>query len=368
MRSNVAHGDLATASTTEPVTPARAESTRAPSSDDGAAQNLFERFSPSGASRKEVEQLLDANDGHAGRAAAALRSRYQSAGAGGSPAPVALRQQVTELNPLHGTPGTPAYDDALYLVPEPEPEPEEGDEDEQSGLMGHQRSDVSFDTAVDTSIIYDLEAILPAPAVAPRPSRAKRCWRSATQWRWYGVRTQLVLYVLGFALVQSGLWSASSDTGLVWAIPGWICFLGWLAAYRRALQDEAQRSEQPSVDSVARENRLDAGQLRSLAESMGVNGETEGFLLGLVADAMKAPLPFNWTEAQGISGPYFYNTITRQRTTGDPRHTHAKILILAERRKHSGGGAYLLALEPAGPEPEPEPEPEDRRALLCVTK
>ena len=69
--------------------------------DDGAAATLFERFSPAGASREDVDSALRDANGHAGRAAKKLRSRY----AGSSYSPIA--QSL-----------------ASWLQPEPEPEAE----------------------------------------------------------------------------------------------------------------------------------------------------------------------------------------------------------------------------------------------------
>ena len=38
--------------------------------------------------------------------------------------------------------------------------------------------------------------------------------------------------------------------------------------------------------------------------------DTEAFLLPIVADAIRSLLPEAWTERDGLTGKYYYNTIT----------------------------------------------------------
>jgi hypothetical protein len=309
--------------------------------------NLLERFAPSGATRDEVARTLAEHDGHAGRAAKALRSRYPA--------------QQTEANPLHLfslSPGTPA-DEGWPVpadedpVPEPEPEPEpkwepepepepefmpRGDDqdDERSGLMAATaatRSDspgasLSFDSNVQTSIVYDLEAILPSPAVALKPAaRPGKCQRAAGRCK--PAHVQLATFSLGYVLLQSALWSGAWDSALRYSIPGWLAFLAWAVVYRKEAQDEPM-----SIAAVARATRVDAEELRAKAQAMGVDVDAEAFLLPVVADAIRAPLPEGWKEGEGVMGKYYYNTVTRERTSTNPQGRAFANLIAAERRAY----------------------------------
>ncbi len=224
--------------------------------------------------------------------------------------------------------------------PEPEPEPlsqrrdedEHGDE-ETSGLIAPARStssSVSFDSSVQTSIVYDLEAILPARAVAnnAQPTSCPRTCASAAG-RGHKDLVQLALYSLGYLFIQSALWSGAWDSALRFSIPGWLAFLAWAVVYRRDL-----RYETISVPSIARATRVDAEELRAKAEAMGVDVDTEAFLLPVVADAIRSSLPEAWVDREGLTGKYYYNTITRERVNTNPLDRQYMTLIAAERRAY----------------------------------
>ena len=62
----------------------------------------------------------------------------------------------------------------------------------------------------------------------------------------------------------------------------------------------------------------------------------ESYLLGIVAEAMKAPLPEFWIECEDMtSGQYYYcNTQTRQTTWEHPLDKYFKNLLFVERKKY----------------------------------
>ena len=115
--------------------------------------------------------------------------------------------------------------------------------------------------------LYDLEAGLPGSAEpagrCARPYRAAR--RCCSRWH-EPAPLRLALYLAGFALVQSGLWSGlwaeSAEPVWTFGLPGWLCFLIWFIAQRRVLRvqkpddepDEALRFERHHRRLRLREN------------------------------------------------------------------------------------------------------------------
>eukprot|EP01045_Picozoa_sp_COSAG04_P023301 COSAG04_NODE_2749_length_3644_cov_4.300705_3_plen_213_part_00 len=189
--------------------------------DRSAAAKLHERFSPGGATLEDAVKALAANEGHTGRAAKSLRKRY----------PQKVSASAAEMNPLHG--GAPR--------PEPEPEPEpvmgrqrsaaEGAEERSPLVPVRQLSDapLSPEDRMSDADLYDLEAGLPSSAEpAGRCARSYRALRRCCG-RWHEpVPLRLALYLAGFALVQSGLWSGlwaeSAEPVWTFGLPGWLTF------------------------------------------------------------------------------------------------------------------------------------------------
>ena len=70
--------------------------------------------------------------------------------------------------------------------------------------------------------------------------------------------------------------------------------------------------------------------------SQAVDLVKESYLLGIVAEAMKAPLPEFWIECEDMtSGQYYYcNTQTRQTTWEHPLDKYFKNLLFVERKKY----------------------------------
>ena len=135
--------------------------------DDGAAATLFERFSPAGASREDVDSALRDANGHAGRAAKKLRSRY----AGSSYSPIA--QSL-----------------ASWLQPEPEPEPEA-----EAGLGADELA--PDESELGSELGSELESEREAAATSPhrgsrRPSPPRRA-------------------ELGFSQLEGGFSSSEED-------------------------------------------------------------------------------------------------------------------------------------------------------------
>ena len=146
--------------------------------------------------------------------------------------------------------------------------------------------------------LYDLEAGLPGSAEpAGRCARSYRAARRCCS-RWHEpAPLRLALYLAGFALVQSGLWS-----GLLWAesaepvwtfgLPGWLCFLIWFIAQRRVLRvhkpgdepDEALRFERHHRRLRLRENGATAKWFGRVSN--------QGFRTALTAEPMDSGCHF----------------------------------------------------------------------------
>ena len=93
----------------------------------------------------------------------------------------------------------------------------------------------------------------------------------------------------------------------------------------------------PSMaEDIAAEHGVSSAELAEFAEFMSVDIVKESYLLGIVVEAMKAPLPEFWIECEDMtSGQYYYcNTQTRQTTWEHPLDKYFKNLLFVERRKY----------------------------------
>ena len=195
-----------------------------------------------------------------------------------------LQLDATEINPLHASPGTPAYDDGAYAQPEPEPDVRQQpmndavESAERTGLLSGEQA-AGDDAALADSqnpLAYDLEAILPSPAVAQRPGQFRR-----EVGAFGGIiypYLPLAFYVVGFAVLQRGLWTAAKEPPLRYSIFSVVFFCAWLAIdhrVRRHASRAGPRAASVSIDSIAREYGVDAQEMRALAETLGVDVRAE---------------------------------------------------------------------------------------------
>jgi hypothetical protein len=84
------------------------------------------------------------------------------------------------------------------------------------------------------------------------------------------------------------------------------------------------------------ENNVSSAELAEFAEFMAVDIVKEAYLLGIVVEAMKAPLPEFWIECEDTTTGqiYYCNTQTRQTTWEHPLDKYFKNLLFVERRKY----------------------------------
>ena len=83
--------------------------------------------------------------------------------------------------------------------------------------------------------------------------------------------------------------------------------------WKRYKKEKAQTAD-PGIPtnnmarSIAKENGVSPGELAECAEFMDVAPVTESYLLPIVAEAMKAPLPAHWVECEDDeSGMVYYH-------------------------------------------------------------
>jgi hypothetical protein len=81
---------------------------------------------------------------------------------------------------------------------------------------------------------------------------------------------------------------------------------------------------------------VSSAELAEFAEFMAVDIVKESYLLAIVVEAMKAPLPEFWIECEDMtSGQYYYcNTQTRQTTWEHPLDKYFKNLLFVERKRY----------------------------------
>ena len=113
----------------------------------------------------------------------------------------------------------------------------------------------------------------------------------------------------------------------------------WRAAEKRlAIQEEAQE-EATNLRRQIRENGIASvpDDVIAMAEFLGIRVISEQYMLWIARDALRAPLPINWTAQRDSKGRvFFYNHLNNQSTWDHPLDSHFRSLRDKYRR---GGGS-----------------------------
>ena len=97
---------------------------------------------------------------------------------------------------------------------------------------------------------------------------------------------------------------------------------------------------------------------------LGIDVQTEGHLLWIAEEGLRAPLPPGFTEHVDADGtPFFCDAATQESSWEHPLDRHYRDLI-AQHRAAAGGGAPSASAAPPDSGPRPPPSRSGRRSTV----